>query len=234
MPNRILKESIRTSKSVNAMTDFQFRMWAYLITYVDDFGRGSADPELLKGFVFPRRKGVTEATIAKTLCELASLGSINLYEVDGESYLVFPGWEKHQQPRAKVSKFPEPPTDASTCNHLQTDDSTCKQTQADVHDTRYSIHDNDNDTRYSVTSSAHARFTPPTVDEVAAYAAEKGYTGFSADRFCDFYASKGWKVGKEGMKDWRAAVRGWVARDRENGQKNQVPTYEDFNWSDGL
>ncbi len=54
MPNRIIKDSIRTSKSINAMSDFQFRLWAYLITYVDDYGRGSADPELLKGFVFPR------------------------------------------------------------------------------------------------------------------------------------------------------------------------------------
>ena len=229
MPNRILKESIRTSKSVNAMTDFQFRLWAYLITYVDDFGRGSADPELLKGFVFPRRKGVTEATIEKTLCELASLGSIRLYDVDGESYLVFPGWEKHQQPRAKVSKFPEPPADASTCKQMQADESRCKQMQADAPDTRYTIHDND--TRYTGTSNARAaRFTPPTVEQVAEYAKEKGYAGFNADRFCDFYASKGWKVGKDTMKDWQAAVRGWAARDKENAPRNQITTYIDVDW----
>lgn len=109
MPNRIIKESIRTSKSINAMTDFQFRMWAYLVTYVDDYGRGSADPELLKGFVFPRRKGVTESTIEKTLAELATIGSIHLYEVDGESYLCFPNWSDHQRIQQKKSKFPPPP-----------------------------------------------------------------------------------------------------------------------------
>ena len=108
MPNRIIKESIRTSKTVNSMSDFQFRLWAYLITYVDDYGRGSADPELLKGFVFPRRKGVTEATIAKTLAELANIGSIHLYEVDGESYLCFPNWGDHQRVQQKKSKFPAP------------------------------------------------------------------------------------------------------------------------------
>lgn len=147
MPNRILKESIRTSKSINAMTDFQFRLWAYLITYVDDYGRGSADPELLKGFVFPRRKGVTEATIANTLRELASLGSIRLYEVDGESYLVFPGWEKHQTIRAKVSKFPAPPADDGACKQMQADASKCKQTQADAPDNR--IRNTEYDIRYS-------------------------------------------------------------------------------------
>lgn len=111
MPNRIIKESIRTSKTVNAMSDFQFRLWTYLITYVDDYGRGSADPEILKGFVFPRRKGVTESTIEKTLAELANLGSIHLYAVDGESYLCFPNWSDHQRIQQKKSKFPEPPAE---------------------------------------------------------------------------------------------------------------------------
>lgn len=111
MPNRIIKDSIRTSKSINAMSDFQFRLWAYLVTYVDDYGRGSADPEILKGFVFPRRKGVTESTIEKTLAELATIGSIYLYEVDGESYLCFPKWSDHQRIQQKKSKFPAPPED---------------------------------------------------------------------------------------------------------------------------
>ena len=121
MPNRIIKDSIRTSKSINAMSDFQFRLWAYLITYVDDYGRGSADPELLKGFVFPRRKGVTEGTIQKTLAELATIGSVILYEVDGEPYLCFPNWSEHQVVRNKVSKFPAPEDGALTsCIQLQT------------------------------------------------------------------------------------------------------------------
>ena len=67
MPNRIISEKIRTSKSINALSDFQFRLWTYLLTYVDDYGRGSADPELLKGFVFPRRNGVREQDIQKGL-----------------------------------------------------------------------------------------------------------------------------------------------------------------------
>ena len=108
MPNRILKESIRTSKTVNAMTDFQFRVWVYLITYVDDYGRGSADPELVKGFVFPRRKRVSESDIEKTLAELAGMGCISLYDVDGESYFCFPNWGDHQRIQNKKSKYPEP------------------------------------------------------------------------------------------------------------------------------
>lgn len=108
MPNRILKESIRTSRNVNALSDFQFRIWVYLITYVDDYGCGSADPEILKGFVFPRRKGVTENQIQKALADLAMRGMILLYEVDGEPYFAFPNWRDHQRIQAKKHKFPEP------------------------------------------------------------------------------------------------------------------------------
>lgn len=162
MPNRILKESIRTNKKVNGLTDFQFRVWAYLITYVDDFGRGSAEPDILKGFVFPRRKGITEASIQDALREMACMGLILLYEVDGESYLCFPNWEQHQNRRATASKFP-PPDDG--CKQLQADASNRMQTQADAPVTRNSILD----TRYSSSESVlDARANMQTVEVYAA------------------------------------------------------------------
>ena len=111
MGNRILKEDIRTSKTVNAMNDFQFRCWAYLITYVDDYGRGSADAEILRGFVFPRLKRLRESDIERTLAELADLGAIHLYNVDGEPFFCLPNWGTHQRIQTKKSKFPAPPTD---------------------------------------------------------------------------------------------------------------------------
>lgn len=57
-----------------------------------------------------------------------------------------------------------------------------------------------------------ARFTPPTAAEVAAYCAEKGY-GIDAERFVAYYESNGWRVGKNPMRDWRAAVRTWTRND---------------------
>lgn len=117
MPNRIIKESIRTSKKINALNDFQFRLWTYLLTYVDDYGRGSADTEILKGFVFPRRKDVREQDIEKGLDALERNGSILLYTVAGEPYFCFPAWGKHQRIQTKQSKFPAPEdSDTSRCN----------------------------------------------------------------------------------------------------------------------
>lgn len=53
-----------------------------------------------------------------------------------------------------------------------------------------------------------SRFVPPSVSEVAAYCHERA-NGIDAQNFVDFYSSKGWMIGKNKMKDWRAAVRTW-------------------------
>lgn len=55
------------------------------------------------------------------------------------------------------------------------------------------------------------RFTPPSVEEVTAYCESRG-NGISASEFIDFYSSKGWMIGKNRMKDWKAAVRTWEQR----------------------
>ena len=70
-------------------------------------------------------------------------------------------------------------------------------------------------------------FTPPTVEEVDSYCQSKGYD-VSPQRFVDFYESKGWMIGKNKMKDWRAAVRTWVRRDEGNStQQTTMPTSSD-------
>lgn len=64
------------------------------------------------------------------------------------------------------------------------------------------------------------RFVRPSVDEVAEYCRERG-NKVDAQQFVDFYASKGWKVGKEPMKDWKACVRTWEKRERARSGTNK-------------
>jgi hypothetical protein len=61
------------------------------------------------------------------------------------------------------------------------------------------------------------RFAPPSLDEVQKYVIEKGYT-FSAAAFVAFYESKGWKVGDQPMKSWRAACVTWQGREAPQKQ----------------
>lgn len=64
----------------------------------------------------------------------------------------------------------------------------------------------------SVGGKVAKRFSPPSPEEIQAYAAERGYADFDADRFVDYYTSNGWMVGKNRMKDWQAAVRSWARK----------------------
>lgn len=108
MPNRIIKESIARSEKISGLTDFQFRLWIHLITYVDDYGRGDARPAIIRGACFPLRDRVSNKDIEAGICGLADIGCVSLYTVGGRPYLCLPGWDEHQRVRQKVSKYPSP------------------------------------------------------------------------------------------------------------------------------
>lgn len=59
----------------------------------------------------------------------------------------------------------------------------------------------------------NCRFVKPTIEQIHSYCLERGYA-VDAERFYDYYESKGWVVGRAPMKDWKAAVRTWAAKNR--------------------
>lgn len=63
------------------------------------------------------------------------------------------------------------------------------------------------------------RFKPPAVEDVRAYCKERN-NNVDAQQFVDFYEAKGWMLGKNKMKDWKAAVRTWERNDT-NGQASR-------------
>ena len=60
-------------------------------------------------------------------------------------------------------------------------------------------------------------FVKPTVEEIAAYCKEKNYN-INAQQFFNYYESNGWKIGRNAMKSWRAAVQNWNIRDKTNNK----------------
>jgi len=120
VPNRIIKESLCESEKISALSDFEFRLWIGLILQADDKGRGDARPAVIKGHVFPFRERVTIKDIQSALGNLAAGGCIDLYDVDGRSYYLFPNWEVHQRIRNVKPKYPEPP-----CGNLRQSAAIC-------------------------------------------------------------------------------------------------------------
>lgn len=69
--------------------------------------------------------------------------------------------------------------------------------------------DNDTDTDNDTDNVKRKVFKAPTVQEL-----QKEFPALDANRFHDFYTSKGWKVGSQPMKDWKACARNWLSRDK--------------------
>lgn len=217
MPNRVIKESAFSSEKISALSDFEFRLWVGLITQADDFGRGDARPAIIKGRVFPLRDRVTVKDIDAAVHGLAAKGCISLYTVGGKSYFWFPAWSEHQRIRNCLPKYPgpeesdNPPQVAASCGESRPESNPYPNPKKER----------------SPSETKRKNFAPPSVEEVRAYCLERK-NGIDPQAFVDFYASKGWMVGKNAMKDWRAAVRTWEAKRRaehpvEQPQKPAAP-----------
>lgn len=123
MPNRIIKESICQSDSIDSLTWFEEVLFYRLIVVCDDFGRFDGRIQIIKGSCFPL-KDVTLRQIATALDKLMTVGLVQGYEVQGRPYLQLSTWERHQQIRAKRSKYP---ACDDTCNQMISFDIKCSR-----------------------------------------------------------------------------------------------------------
>lgn len=91
-----------------------------------------------------------------------------------------------------------------------------QQTDSNMTTNQHQNHTNKNE---KTGNNGNKKFIPPTVEEVSAYCIERG-NAVDAESFINFYSSKGWMVGKNKMKDWKAAVRTWERK--ANGTERGV------------
>lgn len=117
MPSRIIKESITTSESLAEVSADAERFFWRLVVKADDFGLFYGNPRILASMCFPLEPP-KEQKIRVWLDELVSSGMVGTYTADddGKQYLKLLSWDKHQQQRAKKSKFPLPVSFDNTCN----------------------------------------------------------------------------------------------------------------------
>ena len=153
MPNRILKESICTSEELAAISPEAEVLFYRLIVKADDFGLFHGNPKLLASLLFPLTTP-PEKKVEAWLVELCSAGLVQLYEIEGKRYLKLVSFSKHQQPRAKNSKFPHPQADAINCNQMQADAIKCGQ--------MLPINDNDNGNDIVIDNDNIVYCTEPT------------------------------------------------------------------------
>jgi len=93
---RFLSKSISLDEKVNALSDDTARLlFTWMIPHLDCEGRLHGDSTTVKSIVFPRRK-ISVLRVEKYLNEIAKLGLIIRYHVNGNTYLMAPHFENHQ------------------------------------------------------------------------------------------------------------------------------------------
>lgn len=140
MPNRIIKESICRSDTINLLKPFEEVLFYRLIVVCDDYGRFDGRPEIIKGSCFPL-KDTAVKDIGTSLKRLVEVGLVELYEVHGKPVLQLSTWSEHQQIRAKKSKYPAPD---ETCNHMISIDCNSPRNRESKYENRESYSRNEN------------------------------------------------------------------------------------------
>lgn len=213
MPNRIIKESILTSETTASLDDFTFRLSVSLICLADDFGRGKANPAIIKGQAFSLRDEVTKEQVEQGLQELVRRDMIHLYIVGDTRYYYFVNWEKHQQVRAKKSKYPAP--SEGTCEHMMSNDIKCNQMISN------DINCNHLQSNVSVIqsnpiqSNRMRESNVPTLAEIEDVCLKEKYAT-SPSRFYNYYNALGWTIKGQRIQDWKSLLKTWADKDKKD------------------
>jgi hypothetical protein len=116
MPNRILRESILTSEAVNSLPPAAELFYRRLMSVVDDYGRYDGRPSIIRAACYPLQlAAVREANVQRWIALCVTAGLVRPYEANGKPFVVL---LKLGEPRAKSSKYPDPPDPALTCAHM--------------------------------------------------------------------------------------------------------------------
>jgi hypothetical protein len=235
--SRNIKHGLYLNEELAELSIYARYLFPCLWCLCDKEGRMEYRPRKIKAESYP----YDDVDIPALLVELHEKQFISVYGNGTRAYIQVNGWVKHQNPhpKEKASEFPSIsapdsktatiesitgkekqfnftesngsavkfnlipdslPSDSKVSDSLPSDDKPCDDTA------RHTAPKDGKD------ESKTKRFIPPTPDEVGEYMLEIGYKG-NPQQWCDHYQSNGWMVGKNKMKDWKAAVRTW----RNNG-----------------
>src|SRR5580698_1772484 len=127
MPNRYTREGINSSRSVASLDTAAEVFYRRMLLVIDDFGRYEVDYLLIRSAAYPVHNNIRETDIARWMAACQKAGLLAFYESGGRQYMVF---TKTEPPRAKHSRYPDPPpelverlglfTPANICSHVQT------------------------------------------------------------------------------------------------------------------
>lgn len=176
--------------------------------------------------------GVSTRQVRTAIEKLESTGEITRKTTNRFTVVTVENWSLYQadyDDDDKQMTNKRQTDDKQMTNGWQTDDK--RTLYKEYKKTR--IQENNNSARTRVShGDGVSKFVKPTLQEVKAYCIERG-NDVDPERFINHYESNGWMVGRNKMKDWRAAVRNWE-RNRASKSAGQVQQEGRLDWIDEL
>lgn len=181
------------------LSDGAFRLLAFMLSCSDDWDFN------IKGLATCLE--ISTGTVCSRVKELQSVGFVVINKSRTRNGKINSWtWDVYENPHSKIPNVVKP--DSNLPNVVLPNVE--KLNDKEITNIRNNKGKNTN-------SRTKPHFKIPNVEEIESYCQERK-NGINAQAFFDYYESKGWKVGKSPMKDWRAAVRTWESRNKARPQ----------------
>lgn len=217
---RTIKPEFWTDEDIASVSEPARLLAIGILNQADDEGFFKSNPMLLKAAVFPLCE--PSMSIQGMINELSNIGYIKLcVGSDGKQYGLVRNFNNHQ----KVNR-PSPSKIKGLCNF--NDNSVNPHELLTGGKERKGTGKGTGNREHEESATKRKRFSPPSFQDVSDYFFEKSGNSANAQKFIDFYESKGWMVGKNKMKDWKASVRNWISREQENATPAKQKQTDDY------
>lgn len=197
------------------LSDGAARLLLYMLSMSDDW--------VFSTNMLAKTFNVAKSTIVARVTELKKAGYIKTKNLtDKKGHFTSTTWEIYEEPQTVFGNQPHSEKTVYGKNRIRFQ----PYSVSTVFGKTRTIRNNNSKeipNSKEITMVKKNIFVPPTVDEVASYCKERN-NEVDPEAFVAFYASKGWKVGKAPMKDWKMAVITWEKR--SSPKKNPKPIYD--------
>lgn len=216
MPDRLVRDELLESERwLDLPSDTHRLAFVVVLLQADDFGNFEGGPRRLFRLLHSKAQVKTEEATVSLMSTLQDADLARRYEVDGREFWHLPRFRNDRNywvRRVPASPWCDPTMKTGRQSRIQ------GLAKSDLGNVAKDYRNVSGGVGVGVgvgekkEKKRGARFAAPTLDEVRSYIAEKGYS-VDAEKWHAHYTANGWKVGRNPMADWRAAVRTWAKRD---------------------